>query len=225
MQARKDCVMRLEVSEDVLSVTLHGGSAENVWRTLEAAHQAGGPDIGWFPQLGVSRHCGVDPSSDGGAAAGSRDLPDARPLRRRGCAGHRGLRAHLLQGRAAGLRPKAYVGEWGTADDVWRAVEVLELDEVQHGIAASTSPKVIRALADASARLNVCPTSNVMLDPVTSLREHLIRALFDADVKVTLGTDDPLLFSCTPSGEFMAVNQAGVMTDEELDAIRLAPFE
>jgi adenosine deaminase len=33
--------------------------------------------------------------------------------------------------KAAGLRLKAHIGEWGDADWVWRAVEELELDEVQ----------------------------------------------------------------------------------------------
>ena len=42
--------------------------------------------------------------------------------------------------KARGMRLKAHVGEWGTADDVWRAVEVLELDEVQHEMAAEHSP-------------------------------------------------------------------------------------
>jgi hypothetical protein len=40
------------------------------------------------------------------------------------------------------LRLKAHVGEWGSADDVWRAVEELDLDEVQHGIAAAGSSAV-----------------------------------------------------------------------------------
>jgi adenosine deaminase len=43
-----------------------------------------------------------------------------------------------------------------TADDIWRAVEVLELDEVQHGIAAATSPAIMQ-LADHGIRLNVYP--------------------------------------------------------------------
>lgn len=50
--------------------------------------------------------------------------------------------------KAKGMRLKAHVGEWGTADDVWRAVEALELDEVQHGIAAAESSAVMRFLAD-----------------------------------------------------------------------------
>ena len=47
-----------------------------------------------------------------------------------------------------GLRLKAHVGEWGTVDVVRRAVECLELDEVQHGIAAAEDPAVIRFLMD-----------------------------------------------------------------------------
>jgi adenosine deaminase len=65
--------------------------------------------------------------------------------------------------KSKGMRLKAHVGEWGTADDVWRAVETLELDEVQHGIAAAESAAMMRFLADHEVRLNVCPTSNVML--------------------------------------------------------------
>ena len=77
----------------------------------------------------------------------------------------------------ADLRLKAHVGEAGTADDVWRAVEVLELDEVQHGIAAAESPQVMRMLADAGVRLNLCPTSNLKLGRVGRLEDHPIRRL------------------------------------------------
>jgi adenosine deaminase len=104
---------------------------------------------------------------------------------------------------------------------VWRAVEVLELEEVQHGIAASTSLPVMRALANVGVRLNVCPTSNVKLGRVESLAAHPIRALFDAGVRVTINTDDPLIFGSTLSEEFLAVFEAGLMTAAELDAIRL----
>ena len=38
--------------------------------------------------------------------------------------------------RAAGMKLKAHVGEFGGAEEVQRTVEVLDLDEVQHGIGA-----------------------------------------------------------------------------------------
>jgi adenosine deaminase len=80
----------------------------------------------------------------------------------------------------------------------------------------------MRALASAGVRLNVCPTSNVKLGRVRSLREHPIRALYDAGITVTVATDDPLIFGCTLSGEFLGLHKAGLMTAQELDAIRLA---
>ena len=225
-QARKDGVTRLEVGEDAWSITLHGGSAEAVWSSLEKAHQAVAPELEWVPQLGISRHCpiaaierwvapllglGTFKTLDLSGDEGAQPIEVFAPVYR--------------QAKAAGLRLKAHVGEWGTADDVWRAVDVLELDEVQHGIAASTSPEVMRALVAGGIRLNVCPTSNVMLGRVNSLREHPIRALFDAGVSVTVATDDPLIFGCTLSGEFLSLYQAGVMTAQELDVVRLAAFE
>jgi adenosine deaminase len=121
--------------------------------------------------------------------------------------------------KSKGLRLKAHVGKWGSADDVWRAVEELELDEVQHGIAAAGSWAVMRMLADNDVRLNVCPTSNVMLGRVDRLETHPIRRLYDAGVKVTVNTDDVLVFGNGVSEEFLSVYQARVY---ELDGIRRA---
>jgi len=187
VQARKDGVMRLEVGEDAWSITLHEGSAQAVWRTLQGAHRAGGPDIDWIPQLGISRHCGI--AAIQRWATPLLELGVFKTLDLSGDEGAQPIEVFTpiyRQAQAAGLRLKAHVGEWGTADDVWRAVELLELDEVQHGIAASSAPQVMRALAAAGVRLNVCPTSNVKLGRVNSLQEHPIRVLFDAGVKVTI---------------------------------------
>jgi len=226
VQARKDGVTRLEVGEDAWGITLHDGSAEALWASLETAHLAAGPDIDWVPQLGISRHCAV-----GAIERWADPLLSLGTFRTLDLSGDEAAQPIEVfapiyrKAKAAGLRLKAHVGEWGTADDVWRAVEVLELDEVQHGIAAGASRQVMRALASAGVRLNICPTSNVMLGRVGSLAEHPIRRLFDAGVKVTIGTDDPLIFGCTLSGEFLALHEAGVMTARELDFIRAAAFD
>ena len=220
--ARKDGVTRLEGGEDVWGITLHDGSAQAVWAMLQVAHDRGAPEIEWIPQLGMSRHCLVpalerwlEPFLELGGFR-TLDLSGdefAQPIE---------VFAPLYRrAKAAGLRLKAHVGEWGTADDVWRAVELLELDEVQHGIAAASSPATMRFLAGAGVRLNICPTSNVMLGRVASIEEHPIRRLLDAGIRVTVGSDDPLIFGTSLSGEFLALFDAGVMTAAELDAVRL----
>jgi adenosine deaminase len=97
---------------------------------------------------------------------------------------------------------------------------VLELDEVQHGIAAAESPEVMRFLADHRIRLNVCPTSNILLGRVKRLEDHPIRKLFDAGVRVTVNTDDAIVFGVGVSEELLRLHQADVFSAAELDMIR-----
>ncbi|HKL79539.1 MAG TPA: adenosine deaminase [Mobilitalea sp.] len=120
----------------------------------------------------------------------------------------------------SGLRLKAHVGEFGTADDVMEAVEELGLDEVHHGIAAATSPYIMNWLADNRVQLNICPSSNVMLGVVKGYDVHPIRKLYDYGIPVTINTDDLLIFNQTVSQEYLNLYKAGLMTAEELNNIR-----
>jgi adenosine deaminase len=189
---------------------------------LAGAHERIAPEVEWVPQMGMSRHCpfraleywmapllelGLFRTLDLSGDEFAQPIAVFAPLYRRA--------------KAAGLRLKAHVGEWGTADDVWRAVELLELDEVQHGIAAARSPTAMRALADSGVQLNICPTSTVKLGRVARMADHPIRRLYDAGVKVTVNTDDALIFGTSLSEEFLALYQAGVMTAAELDDVRV----
>jgi adenosine deaminase len=220
-RALKDGLSRIEFGPDVWMITQNLGSAAELFASIEAVRASMAPEVAWLPQLGLSRHCklswlqewiapfwavdgwySLDLSGDELAQA----IETFTPL--------------YKTAKAKGLRLKAHVGEWGTADDVWRAVETLELDEVQHGIAAADSPEVMRVLADQGIRLNICPTSNVLLGRVASLRDHPIRKLFDAGVKVTVNTDDALVFGAGVSDEFRSLFRVGLFTAAELDTIR-----
>jgi hypothetical protein len=221
VQARYDGVARLEIGEDVWAITLFDDDAAKLTRELVGVHERVARDIEWLPQLGLSRHCPVGaltrwlgPFLELGTYR-TLDLSgdeSAQPIER--------FRPLYRMAKDKGLRLKAHVGEWGSPDDVWRAVEELELNEVQHGIAAADSPAVMRMLADNHIRLNVCPTSNVMLGRVERLETHPIRQLHDAGVKVTVNTDDVLVFGNGVSEEFLSLYQAKVFNADELDAIR-----
>ncbi|MDX1478603.1 MAG: hypothetical protein R3301_12910 [Saprospiraceae bacterium] len=127
--------------------------------------------------------------------------------------------------RAQQMLLKAHAGEFRDAEYVRRSVEVLELDEVQHGIAAANSPEVMRWLADHDIALHVCPTSNVRLSRVSAIRVHPIRKLVDAGVRVTINSDDIMIFGQTAGQEYLNLFQAGVLTAEELDAIRVRALQ
>jgi len=128
----------------------------------------------------------------------------------------------FMRAKKSGLKLKAHAGEYGTADDVMRAVEELELDEVHHGIGAASSPQVMRWLARHKIQLNICPTSNVMLGRAESYKEHPIRVLYDYGIPVTVNTDDMLIFNQSVSQEYFNLHECGLMTADELDGIRKA---
>lgn len=115
---------------------------------------------------------------------------------------------------------KAHVGEFGGADDVMRYAEELELNQIQHGVAAADSPQIMKWLARHKTQLNVCPTSNIMLKNSDSYKTHQIRTLFDNGVPVTVNSDDLLIFNSTVSQEYFHLFNAGRMTAEELNIVR-----
>ena len=64
-----------------------------------------------------------------------------------------------------------------------------------------------------------------MLDAVPNLTSHPIRILFDNGVRVTINTDDLMIFGQSVSEEYRNLYRAGVFSAEELDNIRRVSLE
>ena len=120
-----------------------------------------------------------------------------------------------------GLTKIMHVGESGTADDVRKAVEMLGLDEVHHGIGAAASKDIMRFLADNHIQLNVCPSSNVMLGYAKDYEHHPIKELVENGVEVTINTDDLLIFNSSIENEYLMLYKAGTLSADQLEEIRL----
>ncbi len=120
-----------------------------------------------------------------------------------------------------GLKLKAHIGEFGTPGDMLEVIDKLQVTAIQHGIAAANSSVVMQLLADKQIQLNLCPTSNIMLSRVPAMAKHPIRTLYDNGVKVTINSDDMLIFGSSVSEEYLKLYNSGVMTAQELNDIRL----
>ena len=221
-QAKEDGVTILEIGEDVwgLNEFFHGDIDELV-AAFETANQEIAPEIELRLQIGLSRHCDIGYLEDclshfwGNEAFYSIDLYGdelAQPIEN--------FKSIYRRAKSEGLKLKAHVGEWGTAEDVRKAVECLELDEVQHGIAAVEDKAVVRFLVDNHIRLNITPSSNYLLGRVKDLRSHPIAELYHSGVDVTINSDDVLIFDSDVSKEYLRLYQCGCLGAEELDDIR-----
>ena len=225
--AVQDGVVMLEMSFDIRLAKFYPNGLTELYSFIETLVERYQAQADLRPELGFSRGCADDPKLMAlvheAVELGlfqSIDLYSSQEV----CPPEV-MKPLFIKARAAGMKLKAHVGEFGGAEEVRRTVEVLDLDEVQHGIAASESVEVMRWLSENRIQLNVCPTSNVMLDGVSDLASHPIRILFDNGVPVTINTDDLMIFGQSVSEEYRNLYRAGVFSAEELDDIRRASLE
>lgn len=127
--------------------------------------------------------------------------------------------------RQAGKYTKAHAGEFMGADFVKKIMDELRPSRIEHGVRAVEDPAVVRELIRRGIALDVCPISNHKLMPGISLANHPIRRLFDAGVKVTISTDDPISFGNRINDEYVALADRSGFERKELVQIARNGFE
>jgi adenosine deaminase len=223
VQAKEDGIKILEIGEDVWGLAeFFDNNIEDLINVFQDANKRIAPEIELRLQIGLSRHCSINYLSKclepfwGHNIFYSIDLYGdefAQPIEN--------FIPIYKKAKNEGLKLKAHIGEWGTAEDVKKGVELLELDEVQHGISAVNSAEVIEFLINNHIRLNITPTSNVKLGRTQELRTHPIRELYRSGVDVTINSDDILIFDSDVSKEYIRLYEEETLTAEELDYIRI----
>jgi adenosine deaminase len=88
----------------------------------------------------------------------------------------------------------AHAGEEGPPAYIEAALDVLQVERIDHGVRCVESPALVARLAASRMPLTVCPLSNVKLRVFDSLDRHSLKALLDAGLCVTVNSDDPAYF-------------------------------
>ncbi len=96
--------------------------------------------------------------------------------------------------RELGLRLVAHAGEEGPPAYIWTALDVLQVERIDHGVQAIQDPALMQRLARDRIALTVCPLSNLKLCVFPDLAQHNLRQLLDAGLAVTINSDDPAYF-------------------------------
>ncbi len=93
-----------------------------------------------------------------------------------------------------GLHRVAHAGEEGPPAYIEGALDVLQVERIDHGVRCLESPALVRRLAAARVPLTVCPLSNVKLRVFPTMAQHNLPALLEAGLCVMLNSDDPAYF-------------------------------
>jgi adenosine deaminase len=125
----------------------------------------------------------------------------------------------------AGLGCTAHAGEWGGPESIRGALELPGVTRIGHGVRAVEDPALVAELAERGTVLEVCPTSNVVLGVFPSWEAHPLRRLFDAGVRVTLGSDDPPYWGASIGGEYALAQRTFGFSDAELRRVTETAIE
>jgi len=96
--------------------------------------------------------------------------------------------------RELGFHLVAHAGEEGPPAYIESALDLLQVQRIDHGVRCVESPALVQRLAARRMPLTVCPLSNVKLCVFPTLADHNLKTLLDAGLCATVNSDDPAYF-------------------------------
>ncbi|WP_075879904.1 adenosine deaminase [Vreelandella massiliensis] len=164
LRAKQDAEASLDLSVGMIMAFLRDRPADEALEVLEQAK----------PYWASLDAIGLD--------SAERDNPPAK------------FAALFARAKALGLARVAHAGEEGPADYISQALDLLDVQRIDHGVRCLESEALVRRLRESQTVLTVCPLSNVSLNVVDDLRDHPLPRLLAEKLKVTISSDDPAYF-------------------------------
>ncbi|UTJ07781.1 adenosine deaminase [Arcobacter roscoffensis] len=93
-----------------------------------------------------------------------------------------------------GFKLVAHAGEEGDVSYIEDALDLLQIQRIDHGVQAINSETLMKRLKDEQIPLTVCPNSNIELKVFENYKEHNIKELLDFGLNITVNSDDPAYF-------------------------------
>ena len=131
----------------------------------------------------------------------------------------------FAKAREAGFLIVAHAGEEGPPEYIWEALDLLKVNRIDHGVRSEEDEQLMARLIAEKMPLTVCPLSNLKLCVVNDMGEHNIRRLLQKGVHVTVNSDDPSYFGGYMNDNFIAIQNALDLSNDELKQLAINSFE
>ena len=112
-----------------------------------------------------------------------------------------------------------HAGEAAGPESIWAAL-ACRTKRIGHGVAAVKDPELMKRLAEEKITLEVCVTSNCDTKVVEDVKDHPIRTLFDAGVRVTVNSDNMTVSNTNIQQEEALLKRVWGFTEAELETMR-----
>ena len=131
----------------------------------------------------------------------------------------------FAKARAAGFLAVAHAGEEGPPAYIWQALQQLKVVRIDHGVRCEADGRLLATLRAEQVPLTVCPLSNVKLRVFETLADHNLKRLLDHGLCVTVNSDDPAYFGGYITENFLAVQRALQLTQQDIYRLARHAFQ
>lgn len=118
--------------------------------------------------------------------------------------------------RRRGLGRTVHAGEGRPPEEIRVAIEQLHAQRIGHGTTLLHDPAVLDLVRERAVVIEACLTSNVHVGAIPTVADHPLPRWLDADVRVCVNTDNPLLSDVTASSEHAIAARLPGMTPDKL---------
>ena len=118
--------------------------------------------------------------------------------------------------RDLGLKIVAHAGEEGPPEYIYEALDILQIDRIDHGNRCLEDEKLVARIVDNGLTLTVCPLSNLSLCVVEDLTQHPLKNMLAKGLKATINSDDPAYFGGYLNKNYIETQKAIGLTRDEL---------
>lgn len=124
-----------------------------------------------------------------------------------------------------GYKIVAHAGEEGDSSYIWEAINLLNVERIDHGIRCEEDEALVKLLVEKQIPLTVCPLSNVKLRAVKTMDEHNILRLLNQGVLVTVNSDDPAYFGGYMNENYEALREHLHLSKEDIKTLAQNSFK
>jgi adenosine deaminase len=130
----------------------------------------------------------------------------------------------FARARAEGLAAVAHAGEEGPPEYIVEALDVLQVQRVDHGVRCLEDDALVDRLVADQVPLTVCPLSNVRLRVFPDLRHHNVGRMLERGLCATINSDDPAYFGGYIGDNYAATDAALALGRDQMIALARNSF-
>jgi adenosine deaminase len=124
-----------------------------------------------------------------------------------------------------GFKLVAHAGEEGPVDYIWSALNLLNIDRVDHGNTSLNDKELVNHLVKNKIALTICPLSNLELKVVKDLKFHPLKKMLDLGMIATVNSDDPAYFGGYINDNFIKITESLNLNSSEIKKLAENSFQ